>query len=112
MRGAENIRIESARSSDAPALASLPANGRYWWRRMSRDDRELVNAFLLQARLIGERLDRAMVDMNVALENTDGIARIRLEGAVQKVDDSLREVRLLAAMHLRLGAEHAGRQSG
>ncbi|MFC4854761.1 hypothetical protein [Actinophytocola glycyrrhizae] len=72
---------------------------------MSWDDHEPADAFGIQAGMIGGRLSRVALDMNVALSDTDGPARARLERAI-------REVGLLAASQLRLGEGGAGRRQG
>jgi hypothetical protein len=79
---------------------------------MSWDDHEPEDAFVLQAGLIGERLSRIALDVNVALSHTDGLARARLERAVTGIDETIREVRLLAACRLRLGEGGADRRQG
>lgn len=79
---------------------------------MSWDDHEPVDAFVVQAGMISERLSRVALDMNVALSNTDGPVRTRLERAITGLDQTIREVRLLAASQLRLGEGGAGRRQG
>ncbi|MGB3439896.1 MAG: hypothetical protein WBA97_14205 [Actinophytocola sp.] len=70
---------------------------------MSWDDEEPVDAFVVQAGLISDRLFRAALDMTVALSDTDGAARARLEQAIGGLDQTIRDVHLLAASQLRLG---------
>lgn len=79
---------------------------------MSWDDHETPDAFVIQAGLIGERLSRVALDMNLALSDTDGLVRSRLERAIRGLDQSIREVRLLAASQLRLGEGGTGRRQG
>lgn len=79
---------------------------------MSWDDHEPVDAFVVQAGMISERLSRVALDMNVALSDTDGPARTRLERAITGLDQTIRDVRLLAASQLRLGEGGAGRRQG
>lgn len=79
---------------------------------MSWDDHESVDAFAIRADLISERLSRVALDMTVALSDTDGVARTRLELAITGLDQTIREVRLLAASQLRLGEGGTGRRQG
>lgn len=79
---------------------------------MSWDDHDAGDALVVQAALIGEQLSRAALDVNVALSDTDGQARARLERAVIGLDQAIRDIRLLAAGQLRLGAGGAGRRQG
>lgn len=79
---------------------------------MSWDDHESADVFVVQAGMISEQLSRVALDMNVALSNTDGAARTRLERAITGLDQTIRDVRLLAASQLRLGEGGAGRRQG
>ncbi|GAB1511870.1 hypothetical protein [Actinophytocola sp. KF-1] len=79
---------------------------------MGWDDHEAGDVLVVQAGLISERLARAALDMNVALSDTDGHARARLEQAITGLDQAIRDIRLLAAGQLRLGAGGAGRRPG
>ena len=79
---------------------------------MSWDDHQPVDVFVVQAGMISERLSRVALDMNIALSDTDGPARTRLERAITGLDQTIREVRLLAASQLRLGEGGAGRRQG
>lgn len=79
---------------------------------MKWDDHESEDVFVLQAGLLSEQLARIALDMNVALGYTDGVAHIRLERAIRGVDDTIREIRLLAASHQHLGEVGADRRSG
>lgn len=79
---------------------------------MGWDDHEPGDVLVVQAGLISERLSRAALDMNVALSDTDGPARARLERAITGLDHAIRDIRLLAAGQLRLGAGGAGRRQG
>jgi len=79
---------------------------------MSWDDHDSVDAFVLQAGVITERLSRIALDMNVALSDTNGHARTRIERAITGLDQTIRDVRLLAASQLRLGEGGAGRRQG
>lgn len=79
---------------------------------MGWDDHEAGDVLVVQAGLISERLSRAALDMNVALSDTDGPARVRLEQAITGLDKAIRDIRLLAAGQLRLGAGGAGRRQG
>jgi len=79
---------------------------------MTWDDHEPVDVFVVQAEVISERLSRVALDMNIALSDTDGHVRSRLERAIGGLDQTIREVRLLAASRLRLGEGGAGRRQG
>jgi hypothetical protein len=79
---------------------------------MSWDDHESADVFVVQAGMISEQLSRVALDMNVALSNTDRAARTRLERAITGLDQTIRDVRLLAASQLRLGEGGAGRRQG
>ena len=79
---------------------------------MSWDDHESADAFAIRADLISERLSRVALDMTVALSDTDGVARTRLELAIAGLDQTIREVRLLAASQLRLGEGGTGLRQG
>jgi hypothetical protein len=79
---------------------------------MSWDDHEPADVFAVQAGMISERLSRVALDMNVALSDTDGPARTRLERAITGLDQTIRDVRLLAASQRRLGEGGAGRRQG
>ena len=79
---------------------------------MGWDDHEAGDVLVVQAGLISEQLARAALEVNVALSDTDGPARARLERAVIDLDQALRDIRLLAASQLRLGAGGAGRRQG
>ena len=79
---------------------------------MGWDDHEAGDVLVVQAAMISERLARAALDMNVALSDTDGPTRLRLERAITGVDQAIRDIRLLAAGQLRLGAGGAGRRQG
>lgn len=79
---------------------------------MGWDDHEAGDVLVVQAALIGEQLSRAALDVNVALSDTEGPARARLEQAVIGLDHAIRDIRLLAAGQLRLGAGGAGRRQG
>jgi hypothetical protein len=79
---------------------------------MSWDDHQPVDVFVVQASMINERLSRVALDMTVALSDTDGPARTRLEQAITSLDQTIRDVRLLAASQLRLGEGGAGRRQG
>jgi hypothetical protein len=79
---------------------------------MGWDDHDASDVLVVQAGLISERLSRAALDVNVALSDTDGAARARLERAISGLDQALRDIRLLAAGQLRLGAGGAGRRPG
>lgn len=62
--------------------------------------------------MISERLSRVALDMTVALSDVRGDARTRLEHAIKGLDQTIRDVRLLAASQLRLGEGGAGRRQG
>lgn len=79
---------------------------------MNWDDHDPVDAFILQAGMLAERLSRIALDVNVALCDSDGVTRTRLERAVTGLDQTIRDVRLLAASQLRLGEGGAGRRQG
>ncbi len=79
---------------------------------MGWDDHAADDVLVVQAGLISDRLARAALDLNVALSDTDGAARARLERAVSRLDQAVRDLRLLAAGQLRLGAGGAGRRPG
>ena len=79
---------------------------------MTWDDHVPADVFVIQADLISERLSRVALDMTVALSDTDGPARTRLEQAITGLDQTIRDVRLLAASQLRLGEGGAGRRQG
>jgi hypothetical protein len=79
---------------------------------MSWDDHQPVDVFVVQASMINERLSRVALDMTVALSDTEGPARTRLERAITGLDQTIRDVRLLAASQLRLGEGGAGRRQG
>lgn len=79
---------------------------------MSWDDHQPVDVFVVQASMINERLSRVALDMTVALSDTEGPARTRLEQAITGLDQTIRDVRLLAASQLRLGEGGAGRRQG
>jgi hypothetical protein len=79
---------------------------------MGWDDHEAGDVLVVQAGLISDQLSRAALEVNVALSDTDGPARARLERAVIGLDHAIRDIRLLAASQLRLGAGGAGRRQG
>jgi hypothetical protein len=79
---------------------------------MGWDDHEAGDVLVVQAALIGDQLSRAALDVTVALSDVDGPARARLERAVTGLDHAIRDIRLLAAGQLRLGAGGAGRRQG
>jgi hypothetical protein len=79
---------------------------------MSWDDHDPADVFVIQADLISERLSRVALDVNVALGDAEEPARTRLEQAITGLDQTIRDVRLLAASQLRLGEGGAGRRQG
>ncbi|MFI7674870.1 hypothetical protein [Actinophytocola sp. NPDC049390] len=79
---------------------------------MGWDDHEAGDVLVVQAGLISERLSRVALDVNVALSDTDGLVRARLEQAITRLDQAIRDIRLLAAGQQRLGAGGAGRRRG
>jgi hypothetical protein len=79
---------------------------------MSWDDHGPADAITVQAGMITERLSKVALELNVALGDTNGPARPRLEQAIRGLDQTIREVRLMAASRMRLGEGGAGRRQG
>ncbi|WP_459711818.1 hypothetical protein [Actinophytocola sp. KF-1] len=58
--------------------------------------------------MLTERLSHVALDVSVALGDTEGVARVRLERAVTGLDQTIKDMRLLATGQLRLDGGPAG----